>query len=127
MSGYWAIGSVARAMPPPRTITIDKTDAKIGRLMKKRENMSDHGSSGKRTSYGWRAGSPPIRNSKRSRPPPTLTLRNAFQRSETHFNAPKRISTLRNAFQRSETHFDAPKRISTLRHAYSLPARHFPA
>jgi hypothetical protein len=37
MSGYWAIGSDGIATPPAITITIDNTEAKIGRLMKKRE------------------------------------------------------------------------------------------
>src|SRR5262249_5478060 len=41
ISGYWAMGSVNRAMPPPRTMTIDNTEAKIGRLMKKRENIGN--------------------------------------------------------------------------------------
>src|SRR5262249_39586084 len=41
ISGYWAIGSVNRAMPPPSTMTIDSTEAKIGRLMKKRENIGN--------------------------------------------------------------------------------------
>src|SRR5262245_48422238 len=40
ISGYCASGSVKRAMVPPSTITIDSTDAKIGRLMKKLENNS---------------------------------------------------------------------------------------
>src|SRR5262249_60670937 len=38
ISGYWAMGSVNRAMVPARVMTIDSTEAKIGRLMKKREN-----------------------------------------------------------------------------------------
>src|SRR5436305_10433789 len=38
ISGYWAIGRVNRAMLPPSTTTIDSTEAKIGLLMKKREN-----------------------------------------------------------------------------------------
>src|SRR5438128_12632676 len=38
ISGYWAIGKVNSAMPPPKVITMDRTEAKIGRLMKKREN-----------------------------------------------------------------------------------------
>src|SRR5689334_5572322 len=38
ISGYWAIGSVISAMPPPRVMTIDSTEAKIGRLIKNLEN-----------------------------------------------------------------------------------------
>src|ERR1043165_6893357 len=38
ISGYWATGSVNSAMPPPSTMTIDSTEAKIGLLIKKREN-----------------------------------------------------------------------------------------
>src|SRR5207302_9296514 len=38
ISGYCAIGSVMSAMPPARVITIDSTEAKIGRLMKNLEN-----------------------------------------------------------------------------------------
>src|SRR6478609_5184340 len=38
ISGYWATGRVNSAMLPPSTMTIDSTEAKIGRLMKKREN-----------------------------------------------------------------------------------------
>src|SRR4051794_39599594 len=38
MSGYCAIGNVNNAIVPPRTMTIDSTDAKIGRLMKNFEN-----------------------------------------------------------------------------------------
>src|SRR5258707_467243 len=38
MSGYCATGSVNRAMLPARVMTMLSTDAKIGRLMKKREN-----------------------------------------------------------------------------------------
>src|SRR5207244_11729419 len=40
ISGYWAIGSVNNAMLPPSVMTMDSTEAKIGRLMKKRENTS---------------------------------------------------------------------------------------
>src|SRR3954469_19704092 len=36
-SGYWATGSVTRATAPARVMTMDRTDAKIGRSMKKRE------------------------------------------------------------------------------------------
>src|SRR5262245_28441688 len=39
MSGYCATGSVQTAMPPARTMRIDRTEAKMGRSMKKRENM----------------------------------------------------------------------------------------
>src|SRR5262249_110364 len=38
ISGYCATGKVNRAIEPPSTTTMDKTDAKIGRLMKNREN-----------------------------------------------------------------------------------------
>src|SRR5579872_3895440 len=38
-SGYWATGSLNRASPPTRTITIDNTEAKIGRSIKKWENF----------------------------------------------------------------------------------------
>src|SRR5438093_9367937 len=41
ISGYCASGSVNSATEPPSTITIDSTDAKIGRLMKKLENTKD--------------------------------------------------------------------------------------
>src|SRR6266446_2698500 len=37
--GYWAMGRVHTAIPPARVITMDSTAAKIGRSMKKRENM----------------------------------------------------------------------------------------
>src|ERR1043165_2894133 len=37
--GYCASGKEKRATPPASVITIDSTDAKIGRSMKKRENM----------------------------------------------------------------------------------------
>src|SRR5262249_37975404 len=40
MSGYWATGSVNNAMVPASTITMDSTEAKIGRLMKNFENTS---------------------------------------------------------------------------------------
>ena len=38
ISGYCATGSVNRAMPPPSVMKMDSTAAKMGRLMKKREN-----------------------------------------------------------------------------------------
>src|SRR5438105_39546 len=41
ISGYCATGSVKAAMKPPSTVTMDSTEAKIGRLMKKRENKDD--------------------------------------------------------------------------------------
>ena len=37
--GYWAIGSEQIARPPGRVMTMDSTDAKIGRSMKKCEIM----------------------------------------------------------------------------------------
>ena len=40
ISGYWAIGSVQTAIPPASVMMIDSTEAKIGRWMKKRENMA---------------------------------------------------------------------------------------
>src|SRR5579871_2893209 len=36
-SGYWAIGRLNTATAPARVMTMDSTDAKIGRSMKKRE------------------------------------------------------------------------------------------
>ena len=39
ISGYWATGSTQTAIPPPSVMMIDNTEAKIGRWMKKRENM----------------------------------------------------------------------------------------
>jgi hypothetical protein len=36
-SGYWAIGRASKATPPMIVNTIDKTIAKIGRSMKKRD------------------------------------------------------------------------------------------
>src|SRR5437588_11748838 len=36
ISGYWATGNVNSAMLPPRVMTMDSTEAKIGRSMKKR-------------------------------------------------------------------------------------------
>src|SRR5262249_48516847 len=51
ISGYCASGSVKSATEPPSTITIDSTEAKIGRLMKKLENTSlasESGTSGER-------------------------------------------------------------------------------
>src|SRR3982074_447276 len=41
MGGYCAIGRERSAIPPVRAMTIDSTDAKIGRSMKKREIMAD--------------------------------------------------------------------------------------
>src|SRR5437764_13522729 len=38
MSGYCAMGKVQPAMLPASTVTIDSTEAKIGRLMKNWEN-----------------------------------------------------------------------------------------
>ena len=38
MRGYCASGNDSRATPPASVMTIDSTDAKIGRSMKKREN-----------------------------------------------------------------------------------------
>src|SRR5260370_31533710 len=38
ISGYCATGRVNRAMPPANTTTMDSTEAKMGRLMKKLEN-----------------------------------------------------------------------------------------
>src|SRR5712675_2445858 len=38
MSGYCATGSVRMAIAPPSTMTMDSTEAKIGRLMKNAEN-----------------------------------------------------------------------------------------
>src|SRR5450631_691225 len=40
ISGYCATGSVASEMPPASTMTIDSTEAKIGRLMKNLENTN---------------------------------------------------------------------------------------
>src|SRR5579859_4317640 len=40
ISGYCASGNVNSAMVPPNTMTIDSTEAKIGRLMKKLENTT---------------------------------------------------------------------------------------
>src|SRR2546421_620487 len=37
--GYWATGRLQAATAPARVITIDSTEAKIGRSMKKCENM----------------------------------------------------------------------------------------
>jgi hypothetical protein len=39
MSGYKVTGNVNSTMPPANVITIDSTLAKIGRSIKKRENM----------------------------------------------------------------------------------------
>src|SRR5260370_25380445 len=39
ISGYWAIGKVNSAMPPPKVMTMDRTEAKMGRLMKNLENI----------------------------------------------------------------------------------------
>src|SRR4051794_35324754 len=38
MSGYCATGRLTMAMPPPSTMTMDSTEAKIGRLMKNAGN-----------------------------------------------------------------------------------------
>ena len=40
ISGYWAIGSVNSAIAPNSTIKIDRTEAKIGRRIKKWENFT---------------------------------------------------------------------------------------
>ena len=40
ISGYWATGSVKTATAPASVMTIDSTAAKIGRSMKKRENIA---------------------------------------------------------------------------------------
>ena len=37
ISGYWATGKPSDAMIPAMTMTMEMTDAKIGRLMKKRD------------------------------------------------------------------------------------------
>src|ERR1700730_15038732 len=39
--GYWATGRLTTATPPASVMTIDSTEAKIGRLMKKCENIFD--------------------------------------------------------------------------------------
>src|SRR4051794_2963936 len=39
--GYWASGRLNMAMPPASVMTIDRTDAKIGRSMKNREIKAD--------------------------------------------------------------------------------------
>src|SRR5262245_61769727 len=39
MGGYWATGRTIRAIAPARVMTIDRTEAKIGRSMKKCEIM----------------------------------------------------------------------------------------
>src|SRR5262249_4551824 len=39
IGGYWATGKFTIATAPPRVMTIDNTDAKIGRVMKKWENI----------------------------------------------------------------------------------------
>src|SRR5262245_59526882 len=39
-SGYWAMGSLSRATPPTITMTTERTEAKIGRSMKKWESMA---------------------------------------------------------------------------------------
>src|SRR6516164_11601051 len=62
-----------------------------------------------------------MRNSKRSRSPPTATLRNAFRRSEMHFDAPKCILTLRNAFRRSE--MPTPTRTLATKMSCAAPVR----
>ena len=41
ISGYCAIGNVNSAIEPPSVMMIEQTEAKIGRSMKKRENMSE--------------------------------------------------------------------------------------
>src|SRR5271157_1186902 len=41
ISGYWAMGNTHTAIPPASVMTIDSTEAKIGRWMKKRENMGE--------------------------------------------------------------------------------------
>src|SRR5690242_11349004 len=56
MSGYCATGNVCSAMLPASTITMDSTDAKIGRLMKNFENTVTpltSGSPGARYSEPW--------------------------------------------------------------------------
>jgi hypothetical protein len=39
--GYWATGRLTTATAPAKVMTIDSTEAKIGRLMKKCENIFD--------------------------------------------------------------------------------------
>ena len=41
ISGYWEMGRARTATSPAITITIETTVAKIGRSIKKRENMVD--------------------------------------------------------------------------------------
>src|SRR4051812_44845806 len=58
MSGYWAIGSVNTAIPPASVITIESTVAKMGRSMKKRENIVGYylgvkGPSGREAGGTW--------------------------------------------------------------------------
>ena len=40
ISGYWATGSVNSAIAPSSTIMMDSTAAKMGRRMKKWENVT---------------------------------------------------------------------------------------
>src|ERR1700719_3871511 len=40
ISGYCVTGSVNSAIPPASVITMESTEAKIGRSIKKRENMN---------------------------------------------------------------------------------------
>jgi len=39
MLGYWDIGKPTKVSKPPSTMTMDTTAAKMGLLMKKRENI----------------------------------------------------------------------------------------
>ena len=52
ISGYWATGSVSEAMRPAITMTIEMTDAKIGRLMKKRDMDGAPSTLGRRSGRG---------------------------------------------------------------------------
>ncbi len=52
MRGYWATGSCERAKNPPKQMTMDNTAAKIGRSMKKRENMGSLVALGRNPTHG---------------------------------------------------------------------------
>src|SRR5437763_917249 len=55
ISGYCATGNVQTATPPASVMTMDSTEAKIGRSMKKRENMGIRGQGPGVTGRGQRS------------------------------------------------------------------------
>src|SRR4051812_36369111 len=68
ISGYCVTGSRTTKIPPARVMTIDSTEAKMGRLMKKRENTArPHFSFGARPEGVWGGGGAAGHHARRKR------------------------------------------------------------